>query len=54
MKLNLDFSLYKGTTRLKQWWKEVKAHFTKVQEAHNALEDTVSAHKIAAVFNRNH
>ncbi|MCI5605742.1 MAG: hypothetical protein MR413_08900, partial [Clostridia bacterium] len=50
MKLNLDFSLYKGTTRLKQWWKEVKAHFTKVQEAHNALEDTVSAHKTAAVL----
>lgn len=43
MKLNLDFSLYKGTTRLKQWWKEVKAHFTQVQEAHNALEDTVAA-----------
>ncbi|MGN0107966.1 MAG: hypothetical protein ACI4A5_09775, partial [Hominilimicola sp.] len=43
MKLNLDFSLYKGTTRLKRWWKEVKAHFTQVQEVHNALEDTVAA-----------
>lgn len=41
MKLNLDFSLYKGVTKLKQWYKEVKAHFTQVQEAHNALEDTV-------------
>ncbi len=43
MKLNLDFSLYKGVTKLKQWYKEVKAHFTQVQEAHNALEDTVEA-----------
>lgn len=43
MKLNLNFDLYKGTTRLKQWYKEVKAHFTEVQEAHNALEDTVAA-----------
>lgn len=43
MKLNLNFDLYKGTTRLKQWWKEVKAHFTEVQEAHNALEDAVAA-----------
>lgn len=43
MKLNLNFDLYKGTTRLKQWYKEVKAHFTQVQEAHNALEDTVAA-----------
>lgn len=43
MKLNLNFDKYKGTTRLKQWWKEVKAHFTQVQEAHNALEDTVAA-----------
>lgn len=43
MKLNLDFSLYKGVTKLKQWYKEVKTHFTQVQEVHNALEDTVEA-----------
>ncbi len=43
MKINLDFSLYKGTTRLKRWWKEVLAHFKQLQEAHNALEDTVEA-----------
>lgn len=43
MKLNLNFDLYKGTTRLKQWWKEVKTHFAEVQEAHNALEDAVAA-----------
>lgn len=42
MKLNLDFSLYKGTTRLKQWWKEVLSHFTQVQEAHNALDTALS------------
>ena len=40
MKLNLDFSLYKGTTRLRVWWKEVKKHFEAVQKAHNDLEDT--------------
>ena len=39
MKLNLDFSLYKGTTRLRVWWKEVKKHFEAVQKAHNDLED---------------
>ena len=50
VKLNLDFSLYKGTTQLKQWWKAVKEHFTQVQEAHNALEDIVSAHKTASVL----
>lgn len=50
MKLNLNFDLYKGTTRLKQWWKEVKAHFTEVQEAHNALDTTVSTHKTAAII----
>lgn len=38
MKLNLDFSLYKGTTMLKNWWKAVKSHFEAVQEAHNALD----------------
>ena len=43
MKLNLDFTKYIGTTRLKQWWKEVKTHFTQVQTAHNALEDAVAA-----------
>lgn len=43
MKLNLDFSKYIGTTRLKQWWKEVKKHFEQVQTAHNALEDAVAA-----------
>ena len=40
MKLNLDFSLYKGTTRLRHWWKAVKANFEAVQNAHNDLEDT--------------
>ncbi len=40
MKLNLDFSLYKGTTRLRVWWKAVKANFEAVQNAHNDLEDT--------------
>lgn len=45
MKLNLDFTKYIGTTRLKQWWKEVKTHFTQVQTAHNALEDAVAAEK---------
>ena len=39
MKLNLDFTKYIGTTRLKIWWKEVKTHFTQVQTAHNALEE---------------
>lgn len=43
MKLNLDFTKYIGTTRLKQWWKEVKKHFEQVQTAHNALEDAVAA-----------
>lgn len=50
LKLNLNFDLYKGTTRLKQWYKEVKAHFTQVQEAHNALDTTVSTHKTAAII----
>lgn len=50
LKLNLNFDLYKGTTRLKQWYKEVKAHFTQVQEAHNTLEDAVSTHKTAAII----
>ncbi len=45
MKLNLDFSLYKGKTRLKHWWPKVKEHFTRVQTAHNALEDTAAAEK---------
>lgn len=45
MKLDLDFVLYKGKTRLKDWWKEVESHFTSVQEAHNDLEDTVAAEK---------
>lgn len=44
MKLNLNFDLYKGTTRLKQWWKEVKAHFTQVQEAHNDLQEKFDTH----------
>ena len=39
MKLNLDFSLYKGTTRLRHWWKAVKANFETVQKAHNDLEE---------------
>lgn len=45
MKLNLDFSLYKGKTRLRHWWPKVMEHFTQVQTAHNALEDTVAAEK---------
>ena len=47
MKLNLDFSLYKGTTRLRVWWKEVKKHFEAVQKAHNDLEDTHAQDKKA-------
>ena len=47
MKLNLDFSLYKGTTRLRVWWKEVKKHFEEVQKAHNDLEDKHAADKKA-------
>ncbi len=43
MKLNLDFSLYKGTTRLRVWWKAVKANFEAVQNAHNDLEDKHAA-----------
>lgn len=42
MKLNLDFSKYIGTTRLKIWWREVKKHFEAVQTEHNALEDAFS------------
>lgn len=48
MKLNLDFTLYKGKTRLKHWWPKVKEHFTRVQTEHNALEDTVNSHKTAS------
>lgn len=47
MKLNLDFTLYQGKTRLKRWWREVKAHFEAVQMAHNALEDAHAADKTA-------
>lgn len=47
MKLNLDFALYKGTTRLRVWWKEVKKHFETVQNAHNDLEDTHAKDKKA-------
>ncbi|MGN0107135.1 MAG: hypothetical protein ACI4A5_05520 [Hominilimicola sp.] len=47
MKLDLDFSLYKGTIQLKNWWKAVKEHFTQVQEAHNAL-DTALENEIAS------
>lgn len=45
MKLNLDFSLYKGITLLRVWWKEVKKHFEEVQKAYNALDDTVTQDK---------
>lgn len=45
MKLSLNFDLYKGKTALKQWWGEVKNHFTQVQMAHNDLEDTVVAER---------
>lgn len=42
MKLNLDFALYKGKTRLREWWKVVKAHFTAVQDAVNELDTDIS------------
>lgn len=42
MKLNLDFALYKGKTRLRDWWKQVKAHFVEVQDAINELDDANS------------
>lgn len=41
MKLNLDFSLYKGKTRLREWWKVVKTHFTAVQDAVNELDTDI-------------
>lgn len=43
MKLNLNFDKYKGVTRLREWWKEVKKHFEAVQTEHNALEDAFAA-----------
>ncbi|MBQ3461971.1 MAG: hypothetical protein IJH36_02490 [Clostridia bacterium] len=42
MKLNLDFALYKGKTRLRDWWKQVKAHFIEVQDAINELDTDIS------------
>lgn len=36
--LKLNFALYSSATLLRDWWKQVKAHFTEVQDAHNALE----------------
>lgn len=36
--LKLNFALYSGGTLLRDWWKQVKTHFTEVQDAHNALE----------------
>lgn len=36
--LKLNFALYSGGTLLRDWWKQVKNHFTEVQDAHNALE----------------
>ncbi|MBQ6557864.1 MAG: hypothetical protein IJL81_00685 [Clostridia bacterium] len=42
MKLNLDFALYKGKTRLREWWKVVKAHFTAVQDAVNELDTDIT------------
>lgn len=45
--LNLDFSLYKGNTLLKQWWKIVKSHFIEVQTAHNELEEALAAEERA-------
>ena len=36
--LNLNFALYSGGTLLRDWWRQVKTHFTEVQSAHNALE----------------
>lgn len=40
MKLNLNFDKYKGKTRLREWWREVKKHFEAVQTAHNDLENS--------------
>ncbi len=42
MKLNLDFSSYKGATLLKDWWKRVKEHFEAVQEAVNANDAAIT------------
>ncbi|MBQ2664520.1 MAG: hypothetical protein IJG16_10305, partial [Clostridia bacterium] len=42
MKLNLDFALYKGKTRLREWWKVVKTHFIEVQDAINELDTDIS------------
>lgn len=42
MKLNLDFALYKGKTRLRDWWKQVKAHFIEVQNAINELDTDIT------------
>lgn len=36
--LNLDFTNYKGTKWLKDWWKVVRGHFNEVQSAVNANE----------------
>ena len=37
--LKLNFALYNGATLLRDWWKQVMAHFTEVQNAHNALDE---------------
>ena len=46
MKLNLDFALYKGKTRLREWWKVVKAHFTAVQDAVNEIDTGITTEAI--------
>lgn len=38
VKLNLNFTLYKGKTKLSDWWQEIKKHFTAVQDAINELD----------------
>lgn len=40
--LKLNFDLYKGSTTLKEWWKQVKNHFDEVQTAHNNLENNMT------------
>ena len=47
MKVNLDFSWYKGRTRLREWWPHVKEHLITLMTAHNTLEDIHEADKKA-------
>lgn len=45
--LKLNFDLYAGSVKLKDWWKQVKENFTDTQEAHNALEAALDAERQA-------